>query len=214
MSRTSRFHPNRLLAVGLLLAAAGCGNSDGILGVNDGRVRFVLSADSDAPAPGTEIGPATSAPSLHGDEERHDNPHFQSANVTFSSILARNLDGVLLNVVMDLPVTLDVVIMESGREIPLPDGGLDPGTYDQLVVVMTQVEGVTHDGTTITITPPGGGWTAIVERCPFVVGEGETTVVGLRFMVRQAFFWGEGRFHFRPRLRCPAPEPEPDPVTD
>jgi hypothetical protein len=30
---------------------------------------------------------------------------------------------------------------------------------------MTQFEGVTRNGTTITITPPGGGWTAIVHRC-------------------------------------------------
>ena len=212
MSRINYSHTARLLALGLVLTTAGCGNSDGILGINDGRVRFMLSSDGDAVAPSTELGPATSAPSLNGEEEHHYNPYFQSANVTFSSILARNVEGVLLNVAMELPVTLDVVAMEDGREIPLPDGGLEAGTYDQLVVVMTAVQGVTHDGTRITVEPPGGGWTAIVERCSFVVGEGETTVVGLRFMVRQAFRWGDGRFHFRPRLRCA--EPEPDPVTD
>jgi hypothetical protein len=127
---------------------------------------------------------------------------FQSANVTFSSILARDLDGVLVNVTMELPVTVDVLSLDDGKEIVLPEGALPAATYDQVVVVMTEVEGVTHDGTTITITPPGGGWTAIVPICPFVVEEGGTTTVSIKFMLDQAFSLRNSRYHFQPRLVC------------
>jgi hypothetical protein len=106
---------------------------------------------------------------------------------------------------MDLPATVDVVRMEGGRTIVLPDGDLPPATYDQIVVVMTEVSAMTRDGTTVTITPPGGGWTAIVPICPFEVGDGATTVVGLELNLRNAFKWRGNRFHFEPRFRCEAP---------
>ena len=189
------------LVVGLVLVVAGCSSSDSILGVNEGRVQFVLSSSSGtvlAGAQGSVIGP-----SLHPDEDDEDGRRFlQSANVTFSSILARNLDGVFENVMMDLPVMVDILSMDGGREVMLPDGTLPPATYDQVVVVMTQVEVVTHDGTAITITPPGGGWTVIVPICPFVVEEGGTTTVGLTFMLEKAFRRHDRRFHFQPRFVC------------
>lgn len=217
-----RFSPsNMALGAALALATAGCGNGD-VLGVHEGRVRFVLSSDVSAVTsadrsvtftPTLRRGEegSVAGPDLHsGDDRERDRDHFfASANVTFSSIVARNLDGVLVDVAMDLPVTLDVASMEDGRQIMLPDGELPPATYDQLVVVMTQVEGVTHDGTTITITPPGGGWTSIVPVCPFIVDEGATTVVGLRFNLRRAFKWHDNRFHFEPRFVCEQDE-EPD----
>jgi hypothetical protein len=202
----------RLLLVALTLAAAACGASDDMLGVNEGRVRFVLSSGDaslgvvDGPssvAARTESGPNGEIPA---DPSRGDGPHFgvASANVTFASILARNLDGVLVNVEMDppLPVTVDVMALEGGgREIQLPEGSLPAASYDQLVVVMTAVELVTHDGTSITIDPAGGGWTAIVAVCPFTV-DAEATTVALKFMVRKSFFWSGSRFHFQPRLVC------------
>ena len=190
------------------MAVAGCGTSDSLLDANEGRVRFVLSG-GDVLAPSAAV--VSAAPSLSGDgdrEENHEgrNGFFESANVTFSSVLARNVSGELLDASMDLPAVVNVVSMEDGREIVLPDAVLPIGTYDQLVVVMKQVQGVTYDGTTVTIDPPGGGWTAIVPVCEFVVGDGETSVVGLKFMVREAFKWRDNRFHFSPRLVCVAEE--------
>lgn len=199
------------LAMALAVGTAGCDNP---LGVDGGKVRFVLSSAPDAPAaavaqPASTDGSSPDGPALHGDfEGEHHNPFFASANVTFTSILARNLDGVLVNIDMDLPATVDVVTMEGGRQIVLPDGNLPAATYDQIVVVMTQVEGVTHDGTTVTITPPGGGWTAIVPICPFVVEDGGTAVVGLSLSVRRSFFWRDNRFHFQPRFVCEQAEGE------
>ena len=111
----------------------------------------------------------------------------REANVTFSSILARNLDGELVDVSIDLPVTVNVLTLEGGNSFTLPIGSLPPGVYDEIVVVMRQVELVLWDETRIAITPPGGGWTAIVRVCPFEVLEGETTTVRIRFRHRRSF---------------------------
>ncbi len=212
------FRGGLALAAALTLGLTGCG--DGPLDVEGGTVRFVLSAAEVAPAavaaPTAEAG--ESATVLDGgpqlDEEHRDkrwrNPYFQSANVTFASILARNLDGQLVDAGMELPVTIDVVTMEDGRSVTLPDGDLPPGTYDQVVVVMTAMQGVTHDGTTITIEPPGGGWTAIIPVCPFDVLDGETAVVGLELSIHRSFLWHEGRFRFRPTFACEQPDDEVD----
>jgi len=198
---------------GLTVATGGCQDGSG-LGANEGRIRFVMSSDgantlgaADATTsalPTLQSGSDLSTPpALHGDgsEENHTG-WFQSANVTFSSILARNQDGVLVDVAMDLPTTVDVMIMDGGKQITLPDGELPAATYDQLVVVMTRVEGVTWDGTAISITPPGGGWTSVAPICPFTVEEGATTVVGLSFKVRSAFSWRNQRYHFQPSFSC------------
>ena len=222
MTRTTLNRSLLAAALALAVGTTGCGDP---LGVDGGRVRFVLSSAPDAPAAvlgvdegvtgTTPDGPSTS-PSLSGEDDddhewKHRNPYFATANVTFTSILARNLDGVLVDVNMDLPATIDVVAMEGerGRQIALPDGDLPAGTYDQIVVVMTNVEGVTRDGTTVSITPPGGGWTSIVPICPFVVEEGATAVVGLQLSVKRSFSWRNDRFHFQPRFVCEAaPESE------
>jgi len=189
---------NKILLAAFALAVSGCGASP--FGVNEGRVKFVLSS-GDAVAAASSVQGTTAADG-NDDYDRHRNEFFASANVTFSSILARNYEVILVNVTMELPTTVDIISMEEGRAVTLPDGDLEPGTYDQVVVVMTEVEGVTHDGTTITIAPPGGGWTAIIPICPFVVEEGATTVVGLSLSVRRAFSWRENHFRFNPHFEC------------
>ena len=210
----TRSRLNTLGAFALTLVISGCGV--GPFGPDNGAVRFVLSAGEDlAPAAirdedGTvsaELGVVTEpARSDDHDDDRERGPFFVSANVTFTSILARNYEGVLVNVEMDLPTTVDILSMEGGREVTLPDGDLAPGTYDQVVVVMSEVQGVTRDGTTITIDPPGGGWTTIVPICPFEVQDGATAVVGLQLSVRRSFIWRDNRFHFQPRFVCESPE--------
>jgi len=182
-------------AAGLMLVVQGCENSDSVLGVDGGRVQFVLSSGDAGGA-----APLAATDGDHGDRPRR---FFQSASVTLSSILARNVDGVLVNVgIEELPVTVDVLALDGGREVTLPEGALPPATYDQVVIVMRQVEGVTLDGTIISITPPGGGWTAVVPLCPFVVVEGEATTVGLKFMLDRAFSWRDSRYHFQPHFVC------------
>lgn len=225
MSRRHLSDPAMAFALALALVSSGCGGSDGMLGPNQGRVRFILSGSSDAAAVDGpmavevrsetgEVGSVGTDP-VHEEGDPHRHGFFKSANVTFSSILARNLDGVLVNVDMELPTTVDILTLEGGRQIQLPDGELPAATYDQVVVVIKKVEGVTWDGTTISITPPGGGWTAIVPLCPpLEVEDGGTSTVSLTLELKNAVFWMGDRFHFMPRFKPPlacreAPPPPP-----
>jgi hypothetical protein len=205
-----------VLAFGLALVVTGCGESNSLVGSDDGnggKVRFVLSSGTDASVEASVSAPLDQADgpaATDGDrDDNHHNGYFESANVTFSSVLARNLDGELVNVEMELPVPVDVVSLEDGREIALPEGKLGPGSYDQVVIVMTEFAGVTRNGTTITITPPGGGWTAIVHRCEFTVDDGVETTVSLKFVVDRSFSWHEGRYHFKPLFVCASEDSSP-----
>jgi hypothetical protein len=199
-----------VLACGLALVVTGCGESSSLVGSDDGddggKVRFVLTSGSDA-----SVGTSLAAPLDQADgpaatdkdrDHKYHHAYFDSARVTFSSVLARNLDGVLVNVEMELPVTVDVMTLEDRKGIALPEGNLPLGSYDQAVIVMTQFEGVTRNGTTITITPPGGGWTAIVHRCEFTVEEGAETTVSLKFVINRSFSWHDNRYHFKPFFVC------------
>lgn len=191
-----------VFAVGLTLGLTSCGDGGTALGPDAGGVRFVLSSD----ASGAPAGPAFSSfDGCDDDCGDGDRPALLAANVTFSSILARDLDGVLVNVDMELPATVDLIPLRESREITLPVGVLPPATYDQIVVVMTQVEVMTPDSTVIAITPPGGGWTAIVPVCRFEVADGATTTVGLRFDFLRAFSWRDGRHQFKPGFSCEPP---------
>jgi hypothetical protein len=122
--------------------------------------------------------------------------------VTFSAILARNLDGELIPVEMALPVVVDVLGLVEGPTVTLPIGLLPPGDYDQLVVNMTAVQLVLRDDTRITIEPPGGGWTAIVPADPFTVVEGETTAITLRLRLDRALRFLDGKIEFHPEFEC------------
>jgi hypothetical protein len=197
------------VAVVLTVTLAACADGNGVTGVDGGRVQFLLSSGDAAPR-GVASGVAADGPVASDGDRDDDHPRrrFQSANVTLSSILARNVEGVLVNVEMELPVVVDVLSLRDSSGVTLPAGVLPPATYDQLVVVMTQVEVVTLDGTAITITPPGGGWTTIVPVCAFDVADGATTTVGLRFMLAHAFPWRDGHHQFRPRFECDGAGPQ------
>jgi hypothetical protein len=178
-----------LVAVFPLLALSACSSSDDPMGGGSGQVQFVLAA---APAP---LSAATA--------DDDDRPPLQAANVTFTSFQAGTLDGQLVSITGALPFTVDLLQVVNGGEVSLPTGFLPPGTYDQLVVVMSQVELVGQDGGKIAITPPGGGWTAIVNVGePFVVTEGQTTTIRLRFRWWSAFHHDDDGFEFNPEFDC------------
>ena len=105
-----------------------------------------------------------------------------------------------MHVTIDLPVTVDLLALVEGRTFELPLGSLPPGTYDQIVVVMSKVGLTTENGTLIEITPPGGGWTAIIRVVPFEVIEGETTTVNIRFNPRRSFKMLGDQIKFHPHF--------------
>lgn len=182
------------------LALAACGGNP----AGNGQVSIVLSSSggtlASAPAGTLATGAATASTASTLD---HGCPVPQAANVTFSSILARTLEGKLVAVTIDLPVTVDLLSLGNGNVATLPVGFLPPGTYDQFVVVMTQVEMRLADGTKIGVTPPGGGWTAIVPvEQPFTVAEGKMTSVTLNFRRDLSFRCGLGTWEFHPQFEC------------
>ena len=207
-----------LLVLAALSLTAACSDGNGVLNPDQGNVRVVLTADSAATAGSTGDGGALADPLsggataptgvLHdGDDDDGDRgddilSRLAEANVTFASLLARNVDGQLIDLAVELPRTVNLLALMDGGEVTLPTGTLPPGMYDQIVVVITQVEFVFQSGGKIALTPPGGGWTRIVRVTPFEVIEGETTTIELRFRPWQAFRDLGGEFQFFPDFDC------------
>jgi hypothetical protein len=143
---------------------------------------------------------------FHDDDDDGDGddilPRLEQANATFASLLARNLDGQLIDLAVDLPRTVDLIGLLEGGTVELPMGTLPPGMYDQMVVVITELELVFLNGGKVAVTPPGGGWTSIVRVTPFEVVEGEVVTIELRFKPRDAFRELGGIFRFFPVFDC------------
>ena len=181
----------------LTLAAVlvgGCSNSDSLSGRSNGNVLFTMGGPTTQAA---RLG-ASSPVTLSDGTGRT----ITSASISLSSILARNLDGQLIDVTMALPVTVDLIGLVQGRTVDLPIGSLPVGSYDQLVIVIRSLHIELSDGTQIDVTPPGGGWTAIVQVEAFEVVDGQVTTVHLHFRSEGAFRWVDGEFEFNPGFDC------------
>jgi uncharacterized protein DUF4382 len=194
---------NRMIRLGALIAlgaaailSAGCsGTNDVTAGKGEGQVKVVLSGAASTATATTR----TDAGSMMLE---NDGPQLQAVQVTLSSILARNLDGQLVDVTIDLPATIDLLAVAQGQTYELPMGALPAGSYDQIVVVIRTLSVTLADGTKIDVTPPGGGWTAIVPTDPFDVVEGQVTTVNLHFRPAGALRWVEDHFEFHPSFDC------------
>jgi len=205
------------LALVALLASAACSDGNSSLSSSNGNVRVLLTADASALAAavadtGTSASPQSSGPTAptagaldHGDGSGDGEdvlPRLEQANATFASLLARNLDGELISLAVDLPRTVDLIGLAQGGTVELPIGTLPPGMYDQMVVVITQLELVFRNGARVAVTPPGGGWTSIIRVTPFEVIEGEVVTIELQFQPRQAFRLLNNVFSFVPNFDC------------
>jgi hypothetical protein len=197
------------IAVAIFTLAA-CADSGGVTGTSGGHVRIVMSTASAgtplAAGTGTLVrsttgtGGSSIVPNHYGDGDPA--AVLAEAHATIASFLARNLDGELVSVEMSLPVSVDLLALVNGNTYTLPIGTLPPATYDQIVVVIVGLDLVTKDGTEIAITPPGGGWTAIIPVDPFVVEDGLTTTVNLRFHPDLSFRSLGGSIDFDPAFDC------------
>jgi uncharacterized protein DUF4382 len=176
-----------------------------------GNVQFVLTAAAPVQArtAGSTLSGGTTGLSnavLPQDDDDGEDDDILSklakVNVTFSSLMARNLDGELVSLVIDLPQTVDLISVLNGRQVTLPVGTLPPGMYDQIVVVIRKVEFVFVDGTSKVLTPPGGGWTRIIPVETFEVIDGQTITIELRFNPLHAFEELNGEFEFSPDFEC------------
>jgi len=191
------------MVVGLALSVAGC-DLEGLFGHDGGRVQIALAPESGGGL--ANIIPDTTGAVRDDDDDENKGPRgaswwFRTANITLSAIMVRTEDGQLIELDSDLPISVDVVRIDGGRQVQLPDGFLPAGNYDQVVLVITAVQAVSTDGTLITIDPPGGGWTAVVPICSLEVVEGETVPVGIAFNVRNSFHRFGNWWSFQPQLR-------------
>ena len=204
------FHRMRtlfLLVTAVALVTA-CSGSHGESDARTGNVRVMLTS-----APATTSTAASSAASLGSGSTAWDDDggddilsRLAQVNVTFATLMARNLDGDLVDLTIALPKTVDLIPVINGQSITLPDGTLPAGTYDQFVVVITHVEFVFTNGGKVDLTPPGGGWTKIIPVQPFEVVAGQTTTIELRFKPFHAFDDSDGEFRFFPDFDCQSRE--------
>lgn len=185
-----RYWKRALFSTVLSASLLSCGGAGGT-----GRVSIVLSSTG---AP-TAAAVAPASPTVEPRDDDHACPAPQAASVTFSGIVARTLDGALVDVTIDLPVTVDLLSLVNGKQATLPAGFLPAGTYDQLVLVIRQLDLTLATGTKVTVTPPGGGWTAVVPLVPPIdVVAGQTTTVPLTFRGDLSFRCVLGDWDFDP----------------
>ena len=191
-----------LLTLSLALTLAACSSNHGE-SQRSGNVRVMLtSAPSTAAPVASTDAVAAGGSSSDDDGDGGMLSRLSEANVTFSDKLARNLNGDLVDFVIDLPHTVDLISLMGGHEVTLPAGTLPAGMYDQVVVVINHVQFVFTDGGKVDLTPPGGGWTRIIPVQPFEVVDGQTTTIELRFKPDHAFGDLGGEFHFSPDFDC------------
>jgi hypothetical protein len=186
------------LALATILPS-GCSDSGSMTGVKpgSGRVRMVLGGSA---AQAATVGKAgRSVPTTWSDSTGR---QITSATISLSAVEARNIDGQLIPVTMDLPMSVDLVALINGGTVDLPDGSLPAGTYDQFVIVIRSLHVELSDGTQVDVTPPGGGWTAIVPTDPFDVVAGQVTTAHLSFRADSAFNWINGQLEFDPEFDC------------
>lgn len=181
------------LAVVLGLVAA-CSSSSDMTSGGKGAVQIVMSATS--PAAANQLASSGGA-GARGDRA------ITGASATFAAIEARNLDGQLIDVTIELPATVDLVGLVTDGAVTLPAGFLPPGTYDQLVIVISSLQLTLANGTIVTIDPPGGGWTAVIGVTePFEVAEGTETIVNVVFRGDRSFRLLNGNWEFDPHFEC------------
>ena len=217
--------PLFFLLVGIAFITA-CINHHDESDSRSGNVQFVLTAAAPAQArtAGSTLSGGTTGLSnavLPQDDDGEDDDiqsKLANVNVTFSSLMARNLDGELVN--QDIPGGMhpgDIHVWSPLHDIPvadghfavgkgqgdiMPAGTLPPGMYDQIVVVIRKVEFVFVDGTSKVLTPTGGGWTRIIPVETFEVIDGQTITIELRFNPLHAFEELNGEFEFSPDFEC------------
>lgn len=202
MTSLHRIRTLLLLVTAVALVTA-CSSSHGESDARTGNVRVMLTS---SPATTTTASLGSGTTGWDDDGGSDILSRLSQVNVTFATLMARNLDGDLVDLTVDLPKTVDLIPIINGQTITLPDGTLPAGTYDQFVVVITHVEFVLTDGAKVDLTPPGGGWTKIIPVQPFEVVAGQTTTIELRFKPFHAFEDMDGEFRFFPDFECESRE--------
>ncbi len=217
--KLSHYSSASALMLATLLLTTACSGGSGTLSSGDGNVRLVLSSEPDPArisASGRTLALSGSSwdqelpAGLIDDEDGDDDEggddgtlaRLVQANATLTGLSARNLDGQTIALSIALPLTVDLLGLAQHGSVELPVGSLPPGLYDQITVVIGQLELVFRDGAVAVITPPGDGWTATAPVETFQVIEGEMVTIKLTFKPANAFREHEGQIEFFPAFDC------------
>ena len=180
----------KMLTLGSLMALAACG---GQATTDKGQLSLALTSSSATPLAAL----ATAASS------DNDCGSIQAANATFSAIEARTLDGLLIAATPEggFPVTVDLMSLVKVNPTTLPSAWLPAGTYDQIVVVIRKVEVTLTSGWKVAVSPPGGGWTAVIDIAPpFTISAASPKTVTLGFRKDLSFLCNLGEWKFNPKF--------------
>jgi hypothetical protein len=182
----------RLRAVALIGAAILLGSCSNTPNTSDkGMMRLHIGA-----TPTTMGG---TAPAVTGEDDALS--HLTAATITISSIEVHSTaDGTWVPVASGLPVTLDLLaIMNSGGTATLPADLVPPGTYDAIQLGITKLDLTLTDGTMVSVTPPGTGWTVQIP-VTFTVVAGQATDIKLNVHCDGSFHLLNGVFEFDPEI--------------
>ena len=185
-------------ATAAALLTASCSSSHSPTAAsNQGVVKMTMKASGSVPA-------ATTASATAGDgvtpADASRGP--QAATIVLSGASAQLADGSFVPVTATFPYTVDLLALaQSGGSVSLPDGLLPEGSYTGLQITITQASITLHDGTVITITPPGAGWVVLIP-VTFDVVAGQATQLTLTLRCDHSFHFLNGHFEFDPDIEC------------
>ena len=149
---------------------------------------LAVSCSNDAPVTGS-AGTGQLTVQIHDQAA----PTLTVAEVTFSSLEARTVDGVWVAAEGSFPVTLDLLqFIGPQNSTELVQDLVPAGAYDQLRITVTAIHLELSDGSTYDVPIPEGGMPVLVP-VGFSVAEGGATEVVLDFRTDEAFqFNGTG----------------------
>ena len=189
-------------AVAAVLLTASCSSSGDATGsTSKGNVAVTLKAT------GRVVGAAAGGAG-DGSDDGSEGP--TAATIVISAASARTTDGTLVPFAGTFPQTVDLLALaSSGGSVTLPPDTLPEGSYDAIELWITQASITLHDGTIITITPPGSGWQVLIP-VTFDVVPGQTTTITLNLSCDHSFEFVDGEFEFHPELEVEGVENEDD----
>jgi len=179
-------------AIGLAGVIAGCSSSSDNKG-SQGSLAITMGATG-----AVASGAAQTATADPGDALSH----LKAAVITIAGIEARMSDGTWVPVGTGLPADIDLIaIMAAGNVATLPADLLPEGDYDALELRITAVHLTLLNDTTVTIAPPGTGWT-VRTMVSFSVVAGRSTVVKLTLHGTSSFKFFDGEYGFDPEIEA------------
>jgi hypothetical protein len=188
-----------LLAVAgaALLLTTSCSSSHSpTTPANMGAVKMTMKASGTVAAATTAA--ATSSGKGVAPADMSNGP--TAANIVISGASAQLTDGTFVPVTATFPQTIDqLALATSGGSVTLPAGLLPDGSYTALQITITQASITLHDGTIVTITPPGTGWLVLIP-VTFDVVAGQETQITLNLRCDHSFHFLNGEFEFDPDI--------------